>query len=97
MTTTRHYSDVQLGEIVHAHGVPLVVTSEPTTAPSPNAIGGEVTWFGATYRGPEWDPSQGQGLLPFVCRDGDTWTFQRATPIAKLVSWDDGQTWHQRP
>ena len=93
---TKHYRDLKVGDVVHAHGVPLVVTTEAITQPryGDGALG-DVVWVIATYRGPDMGPDS--GLHPFVRRDGDTWSLQRRADLAVVVSYDGGQTWHQRP
>lgn len=90
----KHYSDVQLDDVVYAHGVPFVVTGEPRSYPHGNG-GPAVVWtFRGTYRGPDlgsWH--DGNPLGPFVTRDGDTWTFQIREDLAYVVRHADG-TWH---
>lgn len=89
----KHYLDVAVGDIVHSHGVPLVVQTEPVAQPREGVMDGTVVWFSGIYRGP--DLTSDSGLWPFVRKDGDQWTFQRAFSYAALYSYDDGKTWHQ--
>lgn len=75
------YTEVKVGDVVHSHGVPLVVTTAPQQADRDRVAGGAVVWFVGTYQG---DPVEYNGLAPFVTKAGDTWTFQRALPYAYL-------------